>query len=170
MVVGNGMIAKRFQPFADHKEFIIFAAGVSNSRANDAAAYERETTLLKETVRAYPAAALVYFSTCCLYDPAEVNSPYTQHKQQIENYIRSECNRYHVFRISHLAGISDNNHTILNFLVRNIFNERKFSLWTNATRNIIDVDDAYQIIDYILNENITDHALIKLRYRVRAAA
>ena len=69
MVIGNGMIAKRFESYKDDDRFVIFASGVSNSRNKDESAYSRETGLLKDTAAAHPDKIMVYLSTCSIYDP-----------------------------------------------------------------------------------------------------
>ena len=87
MVIGNGMIAKRFAAYTGNDQFIIFASGVSNSRTNDTAAYNREAALLLDTIKHNKDKTLVYFSTCSIYDPGEKDSPYVLHKLKMEkNY------------------------------------------------------------------------------------
>src|SRR5438477_266860 len=50
MVIGNGMVAKRFESYKTNDQFLIFASGVSNSKNINHAAYERELTLLKNAI------------------------------------------------------------------------------------------------------------------------
>lgn len=150
MVIGRGMIAKRFESYENDDRFVIFASGVSNSKNRVATAYHRELDLLKHTIEDHPESILVYFSTCSVYDPEEKNSPYVLHKKDVENIIQSSCKRFNIFRVSNVVGKSGNPNTVLNFFVYHILNKINFDLWSNACRNLIDLDDMYKIVNYIL--------------------
>lgn len=152
MVAGNGLIAKKFEKYKDNDSFIIFASGVSNSKSTDSEEYERETTLLQKYTDQYPDKTLVYFSTCSINDPAESQSDYIAHKRQTEQYIRTRVKRFIIFRVSNLVGRSSNPNTILNFVVHHIKGGINFTLWMQAGRNLIDVDDFYAIADHIIQD------------------
>jgi len=162
MVIGNGMIAKRFETYQDKNQFVIFASGVSNSKSTNDDEYKRETELLQTTIATNKEKTIVYFSTCNIYDPSENKSKYVSHKKKIEKYIiNSKCN-YYIFRVSNAVGKSKNPNTILNFFVYHILNKINFDLWYNATRNLIDVDDIYQIIHFILQGNLFPNQIINI--------
>ena len=144
------MIGKRFGAYQNDDRFVIFASGVSNSKNRIAATYDREIQLLKRTIEAQKGKIIVYFSTCSLYDPEEERSPYVAHKKRVEDIIQSNCKRFHIFRVSNLVGSSGNPNTVLNFFVYHIRNQINFDLWTNASRNLLDIDDMYKIVDGIL--------------------
>lgn len=165
MVIGNGMVAKRFESYKDNREVIIFASGVANSKSMYEEDYVREVDLLKATMEEYKTNILVYFSTCSVYDPGENQSRYVLHKKEIESIIQSKCPRYYIFRVSNLAGKSGNPNTVLNFFVYHILNGINFDLWTNATRNLIDIDDMYEIVDYILGRRIYQNQIINIANR-----
>jgi len=162
MVIGNGMVAKRFEPYNGDDRFIIFASGVSNSKNINPAAYDREILLLQKTIKENPEKVLVYFSTCSIYDPGEENSKYVSHKRAIEDLIQKHQEQFHIFRVSNLVGRSENRNTILNFYVYHILNGINFDLWTNATRNLIDIDDMYRIVDHILKKSIDQSKIINV--------
>jgi nucleoside-diphosphate-sugar epimerase len=162
MVIGNGLIGKRFESYQRRDDFLIFASGVSNSKTTDPDAYNREMKLLKESVEQDKNKSVIYFSTCSIYDPEEKNSIYVQHKLNIEKYIQTNARLYYIFRISNLAGKSGNPNTVLNFFFFHIKNGINFDLWTNACRNIIDIDHAYLIIDHILKKNLFTNHMINI--------
>ena len=162
MVVGNGLIAKRFNKYIDDDRFLIFASGVSNSKSKVEADYEREFDLLKQTIEMNPDKLLVYFSTCSILDPSENGSAYVLHKKGIESFIQSNVNKYLIFRVSNLVGRSSNVNTILNFIVGNINEDTHFDVWQYATRNLIDVDDLFAIVNNIIQENIFDNKIINI--------
>ena len=162
MVIGNGMVAKRFESYKTNDQFLIFASGVSNSKNINPAAYERELILLQKAIKENPEKILVYFSTCSIYDPGEENSKYVLHKKQIEHLIQKDQKQFYIFRVSNLVGRSGNHNTILNFYVYHILNGINFDLWTNATRNLIDIDDMYKIADDILKKGVVQNQVINI--------
>jgi nucleoside-diphosphate-sugar epimerase len=162
MVIGNGLVAKRFESYNWNNDFLVFASGVSNSKTKNPEAYNREMKLLDESVRKYNTTPFVYFSTCSIYDPQEKESAYVHHKLNIEDFIQTRAKQYHIFRISNLVGISSNPNTLLNFFFNHVKKEVNFDLWANACRNIIDVDHAYLIIDHILNHNLFPNQVINV--------
>lgn len=162
MVIGNGLVARRFELYNSEDNFLVFASGVSNSKTKNPEAYNREMKLLKDNVQKYNTKSLIYFSTCSIYDHQEKGSAYVQHKLHIEDFIQTQAKQYHIFRISNLAGISSNPNTLLNFFFNHVKNGVNFDLWTNACRNIIDVDHAYLIIDHILKHNLFPNQIINI--------
>jgi nucleoside-diphosphate-sugar epimerase len=162
MIIGNGMVAKRFESYKTNDQFLIFASGISNSKNINPEAYERELILLQQSMKKNQEKILVYFSTCSIYDPGEENSKYVLHKKQIEHLIQKDQKRFYIFRVSNLVGQSGNRNTILNFYVYHILNGINFDLWTNATRNLIDIDDMYKIADDVLKKGVIQNQFINI--------
>jgi nucleoside-diphosphate-sugar epimerase len=162
MVIGNGLVAKRFKLYEKEDNFLVFASGVSNSKTTNKDAYNREIKLLVESIEQHNDKCIIYFSTCSIYDVEEKNSLYVKHKRSIEEFIQSNASRYNIFRISNLAGISANQNTVLNFFYYHIKNEINFDLWIDACRNIIDIDDAYLVIDHILKKALFRNQIINV--------
>ncbi len=152
MVIGKGLLAKRFESYQHNERFLIFASGVSNSKTKNPDVYNRETALLQECIHQHPDKIIVYFSTCSLYDPDEQQSAYVQHKLHIEEWIRQNARQFFIFRVSNVAGHSTNPNTVLNYFFYHIRNGINFDLWTNACRNIIDIDDVFFIADELLKK------------------
>lgn len=162
MVVGNGMVAQRFQGMKNEKEFLFFASGVSNSKCNNINEYEREFELLKNSLKQYPDKHLVYFSTTSIYDASENKSMYVQHKLNIEKYIIEHVQKFTIFRLSNLVGKSQNTNTIVNYFVQQISLGTSFQLWKNATRNLIDIDDAFAIIEAMLSSELFQNKIVNV--------
>ena len=156
------MVGKRFHSYSKEDQFLIFASGVSNSKTTNQEVYEREIKLLRQAVREHVDRSIVYFSTCSIYDPDEKNSEYVRHKQTIEEFIQANARQYNIFRVSNLAGNSSNPNTVLNFFYYHIKNDINFNLWIRACRNLVDVDDAYLIIDHILKNNLFPNQVINI--------
>ncbi len=148
------MIAKKFASYASNDKFLIFASGVSNSKSSDQSAYAREFDLLVQALEKNKNKTIVYFSTCSVYDPSESQSQYVVHKKAIEDHIRKNAASFYIFRVSNVAGSSNNPNTILNFLYYHIANKINFDLWAGSSRNIIDIDDLFSIANYILSSGL----------------
>ncbi len=151
MVIGNGMIANKFAAYKNVEDIIIFASGVSNSKDTNKENYEREFQLLKNVIKNSVDKTLVYFSTCSIRDVDLSSSSYVIHKKKIENFIKENAQSFYLFRISNLAGISNNPYTLLNYFIFNILKEHPLVVWKNAFRNIIGIDDMFSIADYFLS-------------------
>ena len=162
MVVGNGMIAHRFSSYKDDNDTIIFASGVSNSKDTIDANFIREFELLEKFVKQYPDKTVVYFSTCSVQDSDLAASPYIIHKKRIEKYIRENAEKFYLFRVSNLGGISNNPYTLLNYFIFNILAGQQLQVWTKAYRNIIDIDDMYATVNYFLKNQHHINSVINI--------
>jgi Nucleoside-diphosphate-sugar epimerases len=156
------MVAERFKKMEHQDHFLIFASGVSNSKCEDDQAYKREYDLLAHAIAQNQGKHLVYFSTTSIFDPFESESKYVRHKLALEQFIKERAASYNIFRISNLVGHSNNKNTVINFYVEQILHATPFQLWKNATRNLIDVDDAFQIIQYILANALFKNEIVNI--------
>ena len=105
MVIGNGDLAS----VLPDSKFTFFASGVSNSSETRYSEFDREIHLLLEQSRE---AHIVYFSTLALFYS---NTPYTQHKRDMEVIIKSSFRNYTIIRIGNITW-GDNPHTLINYL------------------------------------------------------
>lgn len=154
MVIGKGLVANAFDRYIKDDRYLVFASGVSNSANKDEAHFEREANLLAEALQKNREKVFIYFSTCSLYDPLLVGRPYVKHKLSMENMIKEQHDHFHIFRVSNLAGKTNNPHTVLNFFYQHITSGTAFQIWKYAARNIIDIDDAVTICDYIIRNDL----------------
>ena len=63
----------------------------------------------------------------------------------MENLVIKNTNGV-VIRLPQVVGKSENPHTLTNFIYSSIKNQKQFSLWKKAKRNLIDVEDVVKII------------------------
>lgn len=150
MVIGNGMIAKRFSRFANDASRLVFASGVSNSSNTNEQAFKRESDLLLQEISKHPDATVVYFSTCSIYDPSLQGSAYVLHKLKMEDLVKSVASSYIIFRVSNPVGFTNNHHTLINYFTEHISNGDPFTIWQYASRNLIDIDDMAGICEAIM--------------------
>lgn len=152
MVVGNGLIARAFQKFEKDNSVLIFASGVSNSNEVNSAAFKRELALIKAEISKNSEAKFVYFSSTGVFDKTISTSKYIQHKLKMEKYIETHVPKYLIFRISNAVGYSKNPYTVLNFLVNAVKSQQELTIWKNAERNLIDVEDIVYVVNQCLKQ------------------
>lgn len=160
MIIGNGMLAQKFKDYEHNEEIIIFASGVSNSKESSQKAFKREETLLRATLKDIRSEKIIYFSTCSLYDTYFENSLYTKHKLRMEEILSELSNNYIIFRLPQVVG-NNNKDQLLGFLHDSILNNKYFELY-DIERNIIDISDVKQIIDYIIDNNLFNNRTLNI--------
>ena len=149
MIIGNGLIAGSLLPY-DRNDVTFIAAGVSDSKCNDPASFEREQQLVENTVKLNRERLVVFFSTYSINDPVMRQNLYVRKKIELEKYICTHCSRYLIVRISNLVGHGGNPKNIFNFLFNNIVSGTPFSLWANSYRNLITTEDFALILNHII--------------------
>jgi nucleoside-diphosphate-sugar epimerase len=156
MIIGGGLIASAFEDtYLQASDLIIFASGVSNSQCSDIKEFEREKLMISDALLRYKDAQFVYFSTTSIFDEDLQSSLYVQHKRSIENYLLTHhtSSRILILRLPIVAGVTQNKHTLLNFLVHKISSGLEFKVFANAYRNIIGIDDIFKICNALINTN-----------------
>lgn len=162
MVIGNGMIAKEFKSYQYDDSVVIFASGVSDSTNTDDKEFEREKKLIVETQNANKEKLFVYFSTCSISDPSIQGSAYVNHKIKMEGLIMNNHSPFIIFRLSNPIGKTNNTNTVVNYFIKNIIEKHEFSVWKNATRNLIDIDDLYLICNEILQQRLFKNSIVNI--------
>jgi len=156
MLIGHGLLAEAFSKYKNNREVIIFASGVSNSREEKQKEFDREKQLLQKTILENRLKYFIYFSTCSIEDPSQKDSFYVQHKINMEEIVKTLCLDYNIFRLPQVVGIGKSP-TIINFFVDSILENNFFKVYGRATRNLISVEDVYNIADnFIVNKMATN--------------
>jgi hypothetical protein len=130
MIIGNGSIASVLE---DRDDLVFFASGVSNSVCVNEKEYEREFNLLKTITTDQH---VVYFSNLGIYYKED---RYTNHKKEIEEYIRNNFKSYTIVRIEVCVWAKTPN-TILNFFKRQLSEGIEPTI-QNTTRYVLSVDE-----------------------------
>jgi len=151
MIVGNGLIASAFIRNDFHSpDHVIFASGVSNSTETNPDCYQREISLIRDYID--KSTTFVYFSTTSIFDPTRQDSYYIKHKKLVEDLIREEAASFLIVRLSIMIGHSTNPHTLINYLVNAIKEQRPVELHANACRHLLDIDDLLPELSSYLEE------------------
>lgn len=138
MIVGNGSIAKVLK---DRNDLIFFASGVSDSSCIDEQKYKREFDLIKTMPIDQH---IVYFSNLGIYYK---NDRYTQHKINIEEYIRDNFKSYTIVRIEVCEWVTTPN-TILNVFKAQL-NQGLEPIIQDTTRYVLSLKEFLYWIDLI---------------------
>jgi len=162
VVIGNGLIASQFYDFHLNSKVVIFASGVSNSASNDSNSFKREKQLFKDVAQKNDDKKLVYFSTCSIYDSSSRQNAYVRHKLEMEELIQATSSDFLILRISNPIGKYNNPHTFFNYFVDCIKTGRTFELWAHAERNIIDVDDFYQLAKLLIDDDSFNRSIVNV--------
>jgi len=110
MIVGHGDIAG---VLPDKEDLLFFASGVSDSSCTDQREFGREHDLLAEQGEER---RVVYFSTLSIY---EKDTPYTDHKRDMEHWVREWFPKYCIIRIGNIAW-GKNPNTFINYIYAKI--------------------------------------------------
>ena len=148
MVIGQGLIARSFYPrYGKDGSVLIFASGVSNSREQRCSEFDRERILLTNALSSSNG-KLVYFSSCGV--ESRDSSPYMCHKRHMESLVLGSPEGM-VFRLPQVVGRTENPNTLTNYLHARIVRGEQFTVWANAERNLIDIDDVVAICTRLID-------------------
>ncbi|QSZ40925.1 NAD-dependent epimerase/dehydratase family protein [Sulfurimonas aquatica] len=155
------MLAKAFASYKDQENILIFAQGVSNSQEKDEDNFKRESNILQTVLNDNKGKTVVYFGTCSVDDPESKNTPYVVHKLNMERLVQNSGQNYYIFRLPQVVG-KTTSPTLINFIATQIKTGKTFDIWKKSGRNLIDVDDVYKIVDYIISKNLEKNTILNI--------
>jgi nucleoside-diphosphate-sugar epimerase len=168
MIIGSGFIAKNFKKkklLIKKCRIAIYASGVSNSKSINKNNFLRERNKIISYKNAINSKIFVYISTCSIFDPSRKNTAYVKHKLNMENVVKKNFNKFVIVRFPEVVGFNSNTKNLINFFYQKIINNKKFILWANSRRNIIDIDDAVKLcLNFI--QKIKNYKKIKLEVNI----
>jgi nucleoside-diphosphate-sugar epimerase len=147
MVLGNGLLSTVFNQSEDDR-LIFLTSGISDSSCNDIEEFKREQDLIEKYLEIPGDKIFVYFSTISIYLK---ETPYTEHKQNIENIIKNSKREFFIFRVPQIVGFGGNQKNIFNYFKRCVKNKMKIKVY-DVKRSLIDIDDLYDIVWFILKK------------------
>jgi UDP-2-acetamido-2,6-beta-L-arabino-hexul-4-ose reductase len=151
MVIGNGLIANAFHHYSDNEKFIFFASGVSNSISEDVNDYRKELDLLESVLsKRKKNQILIYFSSFNVFDPTLHSNSYVIHKRSVENFL-SQYKDTTVIRLPIVLAKSNNPTTLVNYFIQSIHNSVNITVYSEAWRYVISLEDTVRMVDHILN-------------------
>ena len=154
-IFGNGFIGKNLKKanLKLNDNYIIYAAGISNSKISSKTELLRERTQIKQFIKKYRNnKIIIYISTMSIFDKSLRKNGYIKNKIFIENFIKKRVQNYLIIRLTQVVGYNKNPNTITNFFYNKIRNKKSFKLWDKTHRNLIDIDDLITIFKNILKK------------------
>lgn len=145
MIIGNGSIAKILN---DRDGFIFFAAGISNSQMDGNGYWVgqkfREHSLLTDHIKeAFDIGyMIVYFSTISKFFK---ESPYIQHKNNMERVIKSLCDNYCIINLGNIWECTNPN-TFINAYKSNPYEPREEYKYMISKDQLLFITDNLPII------------------------
>ena len=135
------------------KNYILYARGVSNSLTKSKKNFARDKyTLNKKIKKIKKNKIFIYISTCSITDPLRKKNMYVKHKINMEKIVKFSADNYLILRLPEVIGKSKNNNTLVNFFREKIINNKKFYLWKNVKRNIINIVHVKKILLLFLKQ------------------
>lgn len=161
IIIGSGFIAKSFYSHLDRLKKLnicLYAAGVSNSQSSNNQLLEKDKNRIIEFSKTHDQSKkLVYISTCSVEDPSRNQNPYVKNKLYIEKVLQNSFNSFLIIRLPEVVGKNSNSTTLINFFYNKIKNKKEFEIWTQAKRNIIDIDDVvFLTLNFLENSNLNN--------------
>ena len=139
-IFGNGFIGKNLKKanLKLNDNYIIYAAGISNSKISSKTELLRERTQIKQFIKKYRNnKIIIYISTMSIFDKSLRKNGYIKNKIFIENFIKKRVQNYLIIRLTQVVGYNKNPNTITNFFYNKIRNKKSFKLWDKTHRNLI---------------------------------
>lgn len=165
------MVARAFTTVAiDVPAAIICASGVADSQTADTSAFHRERELLTRLARQANEthSILVYFSAAPVYgdgsrlrietEPTIPRTPYGGHKLECERMITGSGARYLILRLPNVVGSAGHPRQLIPSLIMQAV-AGSVVVRTNATRDLLDVDDLVAITADLLRCGAADAIL-----------
>jgi nucleoside-diphosphate-sugar epimerase len=162
MVIGSGVIANRFKEASLQKTCLIFAGSVNDSSIKDEKLIREEERSVRNAIQTHRDSTFVYFSSCSIQDPDMAHTPYVRHKTKMEHLVIAWAKKYYIFRLPQVIGWADNKSSLVNFLVDAIVNKKKFDLWSQARKNVIDIDDVYLIVIEVMKRDFLINSIVNI--------
>ena len=155
MIIGSGFIAKNFKKkknLIKKYGIVIYASGVSNSRSINKNNFLREENKIISYRNKVKSKIFVYVSTSSFIDPSRKKTAYAKHKFNMENVVKKNFKKFIIVRFPEVVGLNNNKNNLINFFYQKISKGKKFKLWSNSKRSIIDIDDAVKLcLNFIKN-------------------
>lgn len=146
MIVGNGLLANGFiEESFDHKKFIVFVSGVSDSKKTNEEDFNREKTLLLKTISENKGLKLLYFSSILT---GVQDNRYYQHKLEVEDIVKKNSKDYIIFRVPQIIGKGGNKSNLVNYLKQSLISGEEIIIFKNTYRSLIDIIDLVRIVNY----------------------
>jgi nucleoside-diphosphate-sugar epimerase len=149
-VIGEGAIAERFLQLNSQSETLFVAPNTENSQQIKSTQFEEESNELRRLISLNPSSKIVYFSSCSVLDPSLVASNYIIYKQSMEALVQKLAPSYLIVRLPQVVSRQSAESNLSRYIVDRVLSGEPFEIWSGAVRNFIDLDDVFEIVRGLL--------------------
>lgn len=153
-VIGSGDLADRFCDYSIQEKYALYFGSINDPASVNVKAMKEDELNLKNQLLSNQETTFIYFSTCSIQDPMMRDQPFINHKINSEKLIQASGRNFIIFRLPELISMGKDCSGLLKFLIESIKSESEFELCINDSKNIIDIDDVYEVVNYILKNKI----------------
>ena len=119
-IIGKGFIANNLKKaklnFKDN--YVIYAAGISNSKTANKKELDREVNFFKKfQSKLNQSKIIIYISSFSVLDKTLKDDKYVKNKLIIENYLKKNSFKYLIIRLTQVVGYNKNPFTLTNFFL-----------------------------------------------------
>lgn len=167
-IIGDGFLAKNFSKIKTHikkSNYLIFAAGISDSKTNSKYKLKREIRIFKKFTNKNYLKNIVYISTADINNNLKKKDLYVKNKIIIENLIKKRFKNYIILRLPQIIGNSKNKKTLINYFFQSIKKGKKILVYNNVRRNVLDIDDVIKVLKIIIFDKKMKRKTITLANR-----
>ncbi len=173
-IIGRGFIAGHTRRYFGERypDATLIAAGVSSVLITDESAFEREASLVYDTIRRCKAEGrtVIFLSTASpgMYGADESPgtedglvfplTPYGRHKLCLERVCAASGAHWLVLRLAHLVGSGQQQHQLLPALTRQLL-AGAITVHAGVSRDLLDVNDMLQMLDTLLAREVRDEVV-----------
>lgn len=164
-IIGRGFIGKSLnsiKKLIKKKGFVIYAAGISNSKIDSKKELKREIKLFRSFAVKNYLKKVIFISTTDVTHNLTNRSEYVKNKINIENLIKRKFKYYIIVRLPQIIGKTRNNNTLIQNFYHKIKYGKKIIILKKYKRNILDIDDVLKALKVILKTKSNKNTIITL--------
>ena len=144
MVVGNGLIGTEMKKI-DIDDILFFCSGVSDSTETLKKLFQREIDLFDDITKNFEYDKIIYFGSL----PYLNNKIFLNHKENVENKIKTLNKKYIIIRVPTVVGKTGNPNNLIPLFVNSIKNSLPVNIH-ETFRSVLDVSDLKRIVEYLI--------------------
>ena len=144
MIIGNGLIGTEMKKI-DIDDILFFCSGVSDSTETLKKLFQREIDLFDDITKNFEYDKIIYFGSL----PYLNNKIFLNHKENVENKIKTLNKKYIIARLPTVVGKTGNSNNLIPFFVNSIKNSLPVNIH-ETFRSVLDVSDLKRIVEYLI--------------------
>lgn len=161
-VIGSGAIAERFRHLDIQYETLVFAPNSENSQQISSTQIEEDLNEIRQLISLNPSAKIVYFSSCSILDPTLAASTYIIYKKSIEALIEELASSYLIVRLPQVVSRQSAESNLSRYIIERVLSGEPFEIWSGAKRNFIDLDDVFEIVREVLQNQKHSNQIVNV--------